>query len=321
MTGDISLLSLACTHALVFNKDMIDTYALENPYDLVNNNEWTIDKLQEMARKVTADTDEPSGFDYNDTYGFLVNDNFILSMYIAAGQRLTSKDNNDHPVIAINGEGPARVYEKIFDFVTNPVATCQFSASGNSYFTSVSAAGKNIWVAATESVANKKAMFRAMALIDIFDLGDYECNFGVLPAPKFDEGQDNYYSRVSTVYSTCVAIPFNVADPEMSSIITDALMQSSTDTTKNAYFQVIMKERKVQDTESEKMLDIIFNGRVYDLASIYHWGGVSEADQNSISGFMNVIATSGSNTFASSWESIQSSVQASMDDTIASYLD
>ena len=55
--GDVNLLSLACTHAIVFNKDVISTNSLENPYDLVNNGKWTIDKLQELARKVTAETD------------------------------------------------------------------------------------------------------------------------------------------------------------------------------------------------------------------------------------------------------------------------
>lgn len=320
VTGDLSLLSFACTHAIVFNKDMIRDNSMENPYDLVEDGEWTLDKLLEMSSKITGDTDGESGMSYTDTYGFLVNDNFVTSMYVGAGQRLTTKDSNDEPVIAITGEGPARVYEKIYDLVTNPTASCQFSNTTNSYYTSATAAGKNIWVAATESVADERALFRAMALIDIFDLGDYECSFGVLPTPKYDTAQDNYYSRVSTIYATCVAIPFNAPDLEMSSIITDALMQASTDTTKNAYFQVIMKERKVQDTESEEMLDIIFNSRVYDLASIYHWGGTGEGDTASISGFMNAIAISGSNTFASSWQAIESSVQLAMEETIDDYL-
>lgn len=320
VTGDLSLLSFACTHAIVFNKDMIKEYGLEDPYHLVESGKWTIDKLQEMASVVTEDTDGESGMSYTDTYGFLVNDNFVTSMYIGAGQRMTSKDNNDEPIIAITGEGPARVYDKIYSFVTNTTASCQFSATNNNFNTTATAAGKSVWLAATEAVASKRALFRAMALIDILELGEYDCNFGVLPTPKYDEAQENYYSRVSTIYATCVAIPINAENPEMSAIITDALMQASTDTAKNAYFQVIMKERKVQDTESEEMLDIIFDSRVYDLASIYHWGGTGEGDTASISGFMNAVAVSGANTFVSSWQSIESSVQTAMEETVESYL-
>lgn len=319
VTGDLSLLALACTHAIIFNKDVIGERGLENPYDLVASGKWTLDKMAEMCRGITADDDGTPGFGYTDSYGFLVNDNFVNSLYIGAGQRFTTKNNNDEPIIAVDNESAARVYDKIYSFVTDTNAVSQFSAANNGYNTTAAAANKNIWVAALESIANKKALFRAMAIIDIFDQGDYDCDFGVLPAPKLDEAQDNYYNRVSTVYATCVAIPKNVRDPEMSAIITDALMQASTETTKRAYFQTIMQDRKVQDTESEEMLQIIFDSRVYDLASIYHWGGSNEADLNSISGFMNAIAISGTNTFTSQWQAIESIVKADMEDTLDAY--
>jgi hypothetical protein len=105
----------------------------------------------------------------------------------------------------------------------------------------------------------------------------------------------------------------------MSAIITEALMQASTETTKRAYFQTIMQDGKVQDTESEEMLQSIFDSRLYDLASIYHWGGSNELDLNSISGFMNAIATSGANTFTSQWQAIESIVKADMEDTLDAY--
>ncbi|MBQ8324750.1 MAG: extracellular solute-binding protein [Clostridia bacterium] len=319
VTGDLSLLSLACTHAIIFNKDVIGDRGLENPFDLVKSGKWTLDKMLEMSRQITANDDDNPEWTHKDSYGFLINDNFVNSLYIGAGQRFTTKNNNDEPIVAVDSENAARVYDKIYSFVTDTSAVCQFSAAGNSYYASATNAGKNIWVAALESIAEKTALFRAMAIIDIFDQGDYECDFGVLPTPKLDEAQDEYYSRVSTVYATCVAIPKNVRDPEMSAVITDALMQASTETTKYAYFETIMQDRKVADNDSSEMLQYIFDGRVYDLASIYHWGGTGEGDLNSISGFMNAIAISGANTFTSQWEAIESAVLADMEDTLDAY--
>ncbi len=318
VTGDASLLSFACTHALVFNKDMIVDYDLENPYELVENKTWTIDKLREMAKRVTSDTDGTAGMGYMDTYGFLVNQNFAASMFVGAGQRFTRKNEKDEPEIAMGGEASANVFEKIFELINDSTASGKIDGSSD-YLTSATTAGKNVWTAATESVANKRALFRAMAVIDILDLGQYECSFGVLPTPKLDDAQEEYYSRVSTIYASCFAIPTNVPDPEMSSIIIDAICQASTNTTKHAYFDVIMKERKIQDTESEEMLELIFDSRVYDLASIYNWGGTSEADAGSITGFMNSIAFSGTNTYTSTWESIKGTVEASLEETIAAY--
>ena len=42
---------------VVFNRDLIDSEGLEDPYELYRNGEWTFEKLTEMARKVTRDTD------------------------------------------------------------------------------------------------------------------------------------------------------------------------------------------------------------------------------------------------------------------------
>ncbi|MCH5183954.1 MAG: extracellular solute-binding protein [Oscillospiraceae bacterium] len=317
-TGDLSLLSFACTHAMIFNKDMIEENGMENPYDLVENGEWTIDKLQEMARKVTTESDGNPGWGYGDTYGFLVNGNFAGSMFVGAGHRFTSKNEQDEPVISITDSGAVSTIEKITALINDKSATAQI-VDGSDFYTSAVAAGKNVWTTANEVVANKTVLFRAIALIDVFDMGKYECKFGVLPTPKLDTAQEKYYNRVSTLYASCVAIPINVADPTMSAVITDALMQASTDTIKKAYFEVIMKGRKIADLESEKMLDIIFDSRVYDLGSIYNWGGNSEYDTNSITGFLNDVAFSSTKEFTSTWEGIADMVQSAMEDTIDAY--
>ena len=94
LTGDMTLLASDVTHVLLFNKDVVVDYNLESPYDLVKDGKWTIDKLGEMARTVTAQYDDNPDWTHMDKYGFLVNHNFISSMFIGAGLRFTDKDNN-----------------------------------------------------------------------------------------------------------------------------------------------------------------------------------------------------------------------------------
>lgn len=319
VTGDLSLHSLSCTHAIIFNKDMIREYNMESPYDLVKNGEWTIDKLWEMAREVTADTDGTSGMSCTDTYGFLVNSNFAGSMFVGAGYRFTRKNEKDEPIIAIEESGAVSAIEKITALINDEKASGKL-ADGSSFQTSAVASGKTLWVAADEAVAYKRAMFRAISLSDVFAMGQYDCSFGILPAPKLDTTQDRYYNRVSTLGATCVAIPYNVKDQKFSAVITDALMQSSTDTIKHTYFDVILKNRKIEDSESVDMLDIIFDTRVYDLGSVYNWGGSSEYDVGSITGFLNSVAFDDTKEFTSTWQSIEGKVQADMDATIDAYL-
>lgn len=314
-TGDISLLTLACTHAIVFNKDVVKTNDLENPYDLVNDGKWTIDKLREMAITVTADIDGTEGMSHTDRYGFLINNNFVTSMYVGSGNSLTGKDDDDIPYIALIEEQETAypIFNKIFELVNDTSATGIIDLSSSPYASSATAAGGTVWDAATESVANGLALFRAMAIIDIIDLGEYDCSFGVLPIPKYNEEQDAYHSLVSTLYATSAAIPVSAADKEMSAIILQAMCEASTDTTKDAYFEIILKLRKIQDDESEAMLDKIFDERVYDLGIVFNWGG----DQNSIGSILNNIAMSGQQTFVSSLESIADTVKMDLEDTLA----
>lgn len=314
-SGDLCLLDYACTHALVFNKDMIDEHNLESPYDLVKNHQWTLDKMEEMAHGVASDSDGTEGMGYLDTYGFLVNRNFAASMFVGCGFRLTEKNADDEPIVALGKESAANAFDKIFQLVNDKTSVGRIDDTAGPYYTSATAGGKSCWVAATESVANKKALFRALAIIDVFDLGEYDCNFGILPTPMLDKNQDDYLCRVSTVLSSCVAIPVNVKDKDMASIVLDAMMQASTDTSKKAYFQTILKERKIQDNESEEMLDIIFGGRVYDLAYLYDWGGSGVT----LSSFMDGIAFSDSNTFVSTWDSISKATEQSIAGTIEAY--
>lgn len=315
VSGDMCLLDFACTHALEFNKDMITEHELESPYDLVENGEWTLDKMKEMAHGLNADTDGTDGMGCNDTYGFLTTSGTASSLFVSAGFNITGKNAEDEPYIAINGEAAAAAYQKIFDFEKDDATSILIDDTTKGYYQTAMTSGKPIWTVATESVANKKALFRSIAIIDIFELGEYDCNFGVLPMPKYDNNQDGYRSRVSTIMSSCVAIPKNVADVEKSSIILDAMMQASTETTKKAYFETIMKERKIQDTESERMLDCIFNGRVYDLSYLYSWGDGT----NTLCDFMNTLSLNSTNTFTSTFESIKSACETGIQETVDAY--
>lgn len=315
LTGDMTLLASDVTHVLLFNKDVVIDHNLESPYDLVNSGKWTIDKMAEMAKEVTANVDGKTEWTHMDKYGFLVNHNFISSMFIGSGLRFTDKDHNDEPIITVYSENATKVFNKIFDLVNDPNACGQIDNNARGFGSTAVADGKTVWVAATEAIASQRCLFRAVALNSILALGEYDCNFGVLPTPKFDEAQENYYCRVSTIYASCVAIPVNAKDIEKSAIVIDAMMQASTDTVTEAYIEVIMKERKIQDDESEAMMDLIFDSRTYDFGTVFNWGGTGEADSNSITGFMNNIAWSGTNTFVSSWETIASGVEKAMNET------
>ncbi len=306
VVGDMNLLAYDCTHCIVFNKDVVDEHNLDNPYDLVYDGEWTMDKLLEMAKVVSVDNGDGKT-DLDDKWGFLINNNYATSLFFGAGETLTTKDTSDLPVLSVQGDRPASVFNKIFD-ICNSDKVARLEDYTGTY--------DDVYSKATESVASKNALFRSMAVVDIQELGNYECNFGIIPTPKYNEEQEDYYSYVSVIYASCATIPLTAEDAEMSAVILDAMCQASTKTVKTSYYDTMLKYRKLQDDDGVAMLDIIFDNRVFDLAAVYNWGATSIWDTNSITSFMNTVAFSGSNTFTSSFESISGTVQGAIDEFV-----
>ncbi len=306
VVGDMNLLAYDCTHCIVFNKDVVADNNLENPYDLVYDGEWTMDKLLSMAKQVSYE-DGDGKTDLDDTWGFLINNNYATSLYFGAGETLTTKNTDDLPIIAVQGERAVTVFNKIFD-ICNSDKVALIEDYVGTY--------DDVYTKASEAVASKKALFRSMAVVDIQELGNYECNFGIIPTPKFDEEQEEYYSYVSVIYASSAVIPISAKDAEMSAVILDAMCQASTDTVKTSYYDTMLKYRKLQDDDGVAMLDIIFDNRVFDLAAVYNWGATNMWDTNALTTFMNTVAFSGSNTFSSAFESISGTTQSAIDDFI-----
>ena len=163
----------------------------------------------------------------------------------------------------------------------------------------------NCYAAARDALANKRALFVTISLSDIISLSNaYDCNFGLIVTPKFNEEQDTYHSYISVICATCVAIPLSNEDPETAALAIEALNAASTETTKKDYYERVLKAQKLKDEEGEQMLDFIFNNRVYDLGAIYNWGGIRD--------FLNTICVDGTDMFASKYEANKDSIEAAI---------
>ena len=118
ITGDLCLLAYDCTHCLVFNRDMADEQGVD-PYQLVYDGDWTLDKMLEISKDITREENNDGKMDLDDIWGFLVNTNFTTSMFLASGERLTTKDEDDLPVIAVMGNRQTEVFDKIYNICSN----------------------------------------------------------------------------------------------------------------------------------------------------------------------------------------------------------
>lgn len=258
-TGDISILDNECTMVLFFNKDIVKKYELDDPYTLVREKKWTIDKLGEMAAAVTQDLDGDGVMTDKDAWGMPVVENAANAFYFGAGERIVTKDENGELQFCLGTERNVDVFTKVMELCLGADALY-----GASYDT------RNLMF------EEGRTFIASFALTNLNGLRDCEYAFGILPYPLFNEAQPEYNNLISTILVPTVSVPYNNMDLERTGATLEAMAYYAVDTLTAAYYDNALKSRYVRDEESGEMLDILFETRVYDLGFIFNWGGAGD---------------------------------------------
>ncbi|MBE6709960.1 MAG: extracellular solute-binding protein [Ruminococcaceae bacterium] len=263
MVGDFMTTQIDETICMFFNKDLIADHNLDNPYELVDNGTWTLDKLAEMASTTGNDANGDGVYDDKDNYGMMSwRGVFYMFLLNGCGNTLIEKDEADVPVFTFYDEKFVNSYEKILSIIHGE---------------------QKIYFDAEKDVNNHRVqeiMFPANQVLFWSEciswakaLREMEANFGILPAPKFDEAQTQYYSCNNGNFFG-MSVPVSVTDIDRTSIIIEALQSASTDTVLAAYYDITLKSKYSRDEESSKMVDIIFDTTTYDCSTVYGLGSV-----------------------------------------------
>lgn len=309
-TGDISIMQKIVSTAVLFNKSMYQelcygTYG--SLYDLVRDHKWTLDTMHEMGKLATKETDGNSGMTIDDTWGMAGTDG-VASFYIASGNSLITKDQDDIPVLALGETESSLLYaEKV-------LTTFQDS---DWFLNTQRLAGQvdNVWEAAMGVFGEERALFYPCAFSAVKKLRNFEVtdNFGFVPNPLAMEGQEKYYTNSSCAYAYGICIPKGVPNPEFSAYMIELMACGGKNTITPAYYDVTLKTRDAKDDDSEKMLDeYIFSNVVYDLGVLYNFGGVS--------GLFTSLMSTGDTNIASSLQAISDAIDSSILDYVDAYM-
>ncbi len=298
-TGDIAILDNECTMVMFFNKDMVNQFGLESPYDLVKEYGWTIDKVNEMSHVVTNDKDGDGKMTNNDQWGISIADNAPISFYFGAGERVVQADDTGALQLMMGSNRSYDVFDKIANLCYSTEVLSRHT-TGDAGFDSVCA-----------SFNAGNIMFVTFALVDINGLRDAEFEFGILPYPLYDETQKEYNNLISSGLVSSTSIPNTCENTEIVGVTLEAMAYYSTSTLTPAYYDNALKTRYVRDEESGEMLDIIFATRVYDLGYIFNWGNAGSMVTN--------MYTAKQTEYASNWEKIQKAANKAMDKALEQF--
>ena len=295
LTGDISPATDSRVYTIVFNKDMCTELGLEMPYQYVLDGTWTLDRFNTYISDVNNDINGDGQMNYDDRWGFMSQDGCSWMMYMAGGGKVTEKNEQNEWVIAFDTERNIELAMESLKVASDKNKTLM----ANQYVTDHG----GDWAAATAWFANGGSLFRSSVLEPIpRDLRTLEVNFGVVPFPKMDENQTQYYTLAEET-SKLICVPVT-ADAEMAGLILESLAVESVETVKPAFYDVVLNGKVVRDEESKEMLDIIFANKVFDIGLTVNLASFKSMFTN--------LEKSGSTDIASSFASSISSAETAL---------
>lgn len=269
LAGDIHLYANDATHIILFNKNNLEDYNLEDVYTLTENGKWTFEKLEEMSRAVITDVNGDGKYLWGDRFGIQCADYGIPALLSAADSPAFIKKDEKTIEINVSSQRFTEVFTVINRIMNEDNITLNMQDS--SKFKIPAGSFSHEWL---EAMQGNQCLFM-IGVLDYMDMFyEVESDFGIIPIPKYNEDQTNYIAPVMAD-AMVVCVPVCTRSPDMVSLLLEAMAAESSDALKSAYYEITLQRKRSRDSESAGMLDLIFASRSYPLERIYNWGNLS----------------------------------------------
>ena len=269
MQSNLSLTAFDLTWCVYFNKSIHESHQLEDLYDLVRQDKWTVEAMQTVARAV-ANLNGDETYSYNETgksvYGITTYWNGAKAMLDGCNVQFVISNSNDELVSNITTERFMNLAQRLAQLFGEPGT---FTNGGPS--TDGSTKGN-----ASDYIkifnANRALFCIAEVKSSVSDFSVFQGDFGILPLPKYEEGQEGYRSWVNYLAPVLVIPQSTQGDTlHKTALLLDALSFYSERDVLPEYYDKVLKGRGVKDADSSAMLDLINETKTFDASIAYGW--------------------------------------------------
>ncbi len=277
------------TWMIWYNRDLASELNVGYLEDEVFNNTWTIDRVIEIARATSANTDGTEGMTSTDRWGFVTSDPYSFGqLAYGCGFRLSTKGADGYPKLVGATDEIDKILDKIFVLSANRSISF-FSEYRPTADEDIPEKGEIIF-------RDGNAVLMAHCISYLDNVSQLDFKYGVLPNPKFDSTQSTYYSVPNWKHGHLFAVPVTISDLEKAGFGLQAISEESVNTSYNAYIEDRCKKQDSEDLDMAKCLGIIFDGVVWDVAFIDDFGGLGAVMRGEL-------LMKGTNTFSTLYNS------------------
>ena len=292
-TGGVAYVFYQTPIVMRANLRLVDEYKLDNPYELVLDGKWTFDKFMSMAKDKYQDLNNNSTADVGDFFGLIMDGTFGNALYTAAGLDTVSREGGK---VTLALDSPQSI-----DLIEKYAAAL---GDRNQYMNDLN--GSESWNKDIFMPGN--CLFQPMTILGTLSLREMKDDFAILPMPKYDEAQKEYYTACNTWLASGVAVPVNCSDPDRTGLILETMAYYSDFYVRPAIYETTLQGKVARDDNAVKMLDIIYDSAAFDFVTAFNF-----ANSGNI---LREMVTGDQQNFVSTYAGLKESAQAALDDVM-----
>lgn len=265
ITGDALVEDDQATWAIYFNKDLVQSHNLSDPYALVKEGKWNLDAMHEMAQQVSLTHGPQKSYDpaVGDQWGMVAQSYDYYQFMQGCGQRLID-NTGDVPVIRIDDQRNLDVYFRLADIIFDfeNVGVADHHGAWNS----------GVYGQRTEIFANGNALFMPSSVATVGEelIREAEIRYGILPMPKADDLQEDYTTAINVYHYSVFCIPISNTDKlDVTCYALEAMAYYGRKLVTPEYYDRTLTYKRFTDDDSVEMLDLIFRNRTYDMGAVF----------------------------------------------------
>lgn len=298
---------LATTYVVSFNKTLLNKYCAQDLgettlYDLVNNYQWTFDKMLDLASKAHNDKNGDGKKDTTDSYGI---SGYMwvpcCSFLHANGLNLTRYDSTTGKYVedlSANGKKIEAIATKVKEMYN----------AEYSFFWDTSIAGDPSKMV---TLKENNTLFYLAGTNELTKFVETDIEFGILPYPMWDEAQQEYRSLSWNGY---MVVPYNIGTVYGSKMAGDTLELlgyfSAPVTT--AFYEKLLGAQVSESPDDADMLKIVWQSQVSDFGMAYSTFGNKSLDVMLYGIPRIVLSIEGVESFTRLWAKYQKQVKSDL---------
>ncbi|MBP5289358.1 MAG: hypothetical protein J6Z79_05745 [Clostridia bacterium] len=267
VTGDAGTMDDRGSQVIYMNRDIIARAYLDDPYELVREGKWTVEKMVEYMEATKEDIDGDGVYTIGkDRFGYI--GEWQNNYFHMAGFNIHIVETSSSGDVKIPGAVSKEMlaaWQALKPLLASPYR--DISDSGSRF-----RAGLGTFFGCNLGV--------------LFGGKLSEIDFGILPLPKLNEEQEYYWTapHFSITFGYAIPVTTDAASDaetngfdsgrEQAAYFLDAFAYQSRHTLSVAFYDQVMNHQMAKDEETVEMLKLVLEHKHYDIVGLFDFGGL-----------------------------------------------